>query len=41
MPKYLALQIYKEKLNYDDVILKYPSLKDDIDAELERLQGGE
>ena len=39
MSKYLALQIYKEKLDYDDVILKYPTFKDEIDAELEMLQG--
>ena len=41
MSKYLALQIYKEKLDYDEVILKYPLLKETIDVELEMLQGGE
>lgn len=41
MSKYLALQIYKEKLDYDEIILKYPLLKETIDEELEMLQGGE
>ena len=31
MAKYLARQIQKGKLDYDEVILKFPALKDEID----------
>ena len=41
MARYLARQIQKGKLEYEEVILKFPNLKDEIDAELEILQGGE
>ena len=37
MAKYLASQIYKGKLKYDDIIARYPNLKDEIDAELANL----
>lgn len=38
MSKYLASQIYKGKLEYDAVIEKYPTLKEEIDAELALLE---
>ena len=31
MAKYLASQIKKGKLNYDDVVTKYPQFKEEID----------
>lgn len=31
MAKYLASQIKKGKLNYDDVVAKYPQFKEEID----------
>lgn len=37
MPKYLALQIFKGKLNYEEVVTKFPDFKDEIDAELDIL----
>lgn len=37
MPKYLALQIFKGKLNYEEVVTKFPGFKDEIDAELDIL----
>ncbi len=39
MAKYLALQIHKGKLVYDDVIGLYPQFKADVDAELAKLEG--
>ena len=35
MAQYLALRIFKGKLDYDEVVAKYPRLKSDIDAYLE------
>jgi len=32
MAKYLASRIQEGKLNYDEVIAKYPQYKDEIDA---------
>ena len=32
MAAYLANQIMQGKLDYDEVIAKYPQLKDDIDS---------
>lgn len=37
MGKYLADQIYRGRLDYDEVIAKYPQFKFDIDARLESL----
>lgn len=37
MPKYLALQIFKGKLEYDEVIEKFPQFADDINNELTEL----
>lgn len=34
MAKYLARQIKAGKLDYDEVIAKYPNLKDEIDRYL-------
>lgn len=31
MAKYLASQIKKGKLNYDEVVAKYPQFKEEID----------
>lgn len=36
MAAYLANQIMQGKLNYDEVIAKYPQLKNDIDAILDK-----
>lgn len=36
MAKYLASQIKKGKLNYNEVIAKYPQFKDEIDRLLGR-----
>jgi len=36
MAKYLARQIQKGKLDYDEVVTKYPQYKDEIDAILGR-----
>lgn len=36
MAKYLANQIKKGKLDYNDVIAKYPQFKDEIDRLLGR-----
>ncbi len=38
MAKYLAMQIQKEKLNYDDVILRFPELKEEIDTHLAEME---
>lgn len=35
MAKYLARQIYNGKLDYDEVIAKYPQFKEEIDQALE------
>lgn len=35
MASYLGNQIYKGKLEYDEVIAKYPDFKSDIDLFLE------
>ena len=35
MAKYLAQRIFQGKLNYDEVVAKYPQFKDDIDRYLE------
>lgn len=40
MAKYLAKRIYDGKLDYNDVIRKYPNLKVQIDAELLNLGWG-
>lgn len=32
MPKYLARQIRNGKLDYEEVVAKFPQYKDDIDA---------
>ena len=32
MAKYLAMRIKAGKLDYDEVIVKYPEFKDEIDA---------
>lgn len=32
MAKYLAMRIKQGKLNYDDVIAKYPQYQDEIDS---------
>lgn len=37
MARYLAKRIYGGHLDYDKVVAKYPQLKEEIDAELERL----
>lgn len=37
MAKYLAKRIYGGHLDYNEVIAKYPQLKDAIDAELRKL----
>ena len=37
MAEYLARRIYIGKLNYDDVINRYPQFKEDIDKYLEEL----
>ena len=37
MAKYLAKRIYNGKLDYNEVIVKYASLKEEIDAELKKL----
>ena len=38
MAQYLALQIFRGNLDYDEVIAKYPNLRDAIDATLENLK---
>lgn len=35
MAEYLAKRIYQGKLDYDEVIAKYPQYKEEIDAYLE------
>ena len=37
MAKYLAMRIKQGKLKYDDVIAKYPELKEEIDKYLEEV----
>lgn len=37
MPKYLAMQIFKGILLYEEVVTKFPTFKDDIDYELDIL----
>lgn len=37
MAKYLAKRIKAGKLDYAEVVAKYPNLKDEIDAELAKL----
>lgn len=37
MAKYLAKRIYDGKLEYEAVVAKYASLKDQIDEELRKL----
>ena len=32
MPKYLAMRIKAGKLDYDEVVTKYPEFKDEIDS---------
>lgn len=34
MARYLAMRIHQGKLDYDEVIAKYPNLKEDIDKYL-------
>ena len=34
MARYLAMQIKKGNLNYNEVVAKYPTLKDEIDGYL-------
>lgn len=36
MASYLAMRLEKGKLNYNDVVAKYPEFKDEIDAILDR-----
>ena len=36
MAAYLANQIMQGKLDYDEVIAKYPQIKDDIDSILDK-----
>ncbi len=37
MAKYLAMRIKQGKLNYDDVIAKYPQYQDEIDNILDEV----
>ena len=37
MAKYLAMRIKQGKLNYDDVVAKYPQYQDEIDNILDEV----